>query len=136
MEDTLVPIFVVGGLWVMIAAISISSIQANARNRRDMNDTMRRAIEAGQPLTPETISMLYKPTKSWEQDLRSWVILTCLAIGLALCGAINLSFAATAAAGDVDVSGSPQGFFIAAIIVGAIGVGQLVAAWLRRDRKA
>ncbi|MBU6374336.1 MAG: hypothetical protein KJS97_16565 [Alphaproteobacteria bacterium] len=127
MEDILVPIFVVGGLWLMIAAISISGIVANQRAKRELHETMRRAIESGHQLSPETIASLMKPVRPWEQDLRSGIILTALAIGLGVAAAVN-------SAGDFG--GSPQGFIIAAIIVGAIGAGQLVSAWLRRDRKA
>lgn len=133
MEDTLVPIFVVGGLWVMIAAISISAIFANMRARREMHETMRRALESGHQLSPDTISMMLKPTKPWEQDLRSGIILTALAIGLGAAAALNGSVFSV---GDVDMQGSPQGMIIAAIIVGSIGLGQLVSAFVRRDRKA
>jgi hypothetical protein len=55
--------------------------------------------------------------------------------GLGVAAAVNGRFGGASVDG-VDVHGSPQGFVIAAIIVGAIGIGQLVSAWLRRDRKA
>ena len=129
-EEILVPIFVVGGLWLMIAAIAVTSINANARGRREMHDTLRKAIESGQTLDPETIAMLHKPTKTWEQDLRSGVILTALALGLGIAGILNATIGF-----DGGEGGESMGFFIAAIIVGAIGVGQLTAAWLRRERK-
>jgi len=134
MENVLVPIFVVGGLWVMIAAIWVSAIVANSRNTKELHDTMRRAIEAGQQLSPDTIAMLQKPTRTWEQDLRSGIILVALAGGLTAAGFVG---GAVAGSSDgIEVGGSPHGFLVAGIIVGAIGVGQLVSAWLRRDRKA
>jgi hypothetical protein len=135
MEETLVPIFVVGGLWLMIGSISIAAIFSGMRARRELHETMRRAIDAGHQLAPETIAQLMKPTRPWEQDLRSGIILTALAIGLGVAAAVNGRFGGASVDG-VDVHGSPQGFVIAAIIVGAIGIGQLVSAWLRRDRKA
>lgn len=125
-EEVLVPIFVVGGLWAMVFGIVLANVWGNVQSRRELNETVRRAMESGQSLTPELINTLQKPTKPPEQDLRSGVILAALGLGLASAGI----FYATSG----EEAG--HGFFVAALIVGAIGVGQIAAWAIRRDRKA
>lgn len=125
-EDILVPI----ALFATIGAIWIAAIIMNARTRRDQQETLRQLAANGQTLSPDLISSLHKPVRSADQDLRSGVVLTALAIGLALSGIL---FGTGLLAGtDADFE-STQGFFIAAIIVGALGIGQLVAWRMRRE---
>lgn len=132
LEEVLVPIVVVGGLWAMILGIVLVNVWGNVQGRREVNETVRRAIESGQALTPEVIASLQKPARSPEQDLRSGVILTALAIGLALAGGLDL----VRVLGGEGGGGTARGLFIAAVIVGAIGVGQIAAWAIRRDRRA
>jgi hypothetical protein len=126
MDDMAVAILVPLGFFATIAAISIYAILAGQRARRDLHETMRRALDTGQVLSPETISALHKPARSREQDLRSGVILTSLGVGLGLCAGL----AATGAL--FDDPHDAGGFMLAAVIVGSIGLGQLVAALVRR----
>ncbi|MDX2234372.1 MAG: DUF6249 domain-containing protein [Hyphomonadaceae bacterium] len=128
MSEILIPL----GLWVMIAVISVAAIWGNVVSRRELNETMRRAIDSGQKLDVEAISALHKPVRSVAQDLRGGVVLIFLAVGLIVAGLL--------AAGVIP--GTPQwdddagiGFFVAASIVGFIGLGQFVAAMLRREKK-
>jgi hypothetical protein len=132
MESTLVPL----GLWVMIAVIVIANVWGGVQTRRDTNETLRRAIENGQTLDPQVISALAKPERSSDSDLRSGITFTALAIGFALCG---LLFGGGPASiqehgHGLKIEGGAEGFYIVALIVGSLGVGRLISAYLRRDR--
>jgi hypothetical protein len=87
MEDILVPL----GLFTMIAAIVIVPNYLRIRERREMQKTVRAAIDKGQPLPPELIEALsrdVKPRKvsSSHRDMRIGVILLAVASGIALTG--------------------------------------------------
>jgi hypothetical protein len=122
MSEVLIPL----GLWVMIAVISVAAIWGGVASRRELNETLRRAIDSGQQLDVEAISALHKPVRSPAQDLRGGVVLIFLAVGLTAGGFL-------AGGGWEDEAG--VGFYVAACIVGAIGLGQFVAAMLRRGEK-
>jgi hypothetical protein len=123
--EILVPL----GFFTMVVAIVLVSVWGGVQSKKEVNETLRRAIESGQPLSSEALSALQKPERPASQDLRSGVILTALAIGFGLCAAVF-------GEGDFGSGGPGQGFAIAAIIVGSIGIGQLLAGWLRRERKS
>lgn len=132
MEEVLVPL----GLWVMIAVIVIAAVWGGVQSKRDVHETIRRAIDNGQNLDPKIITALTKPERPASADLRGGVIFTALAIGFALCG---LLFGGGPASinhhGDtLDIQGGAEGFYIVALIIGSLGIGRLIAAWLRRDR--
>jgi hypothetical protein len=87
MEDILVPL----GLFGMIAAIVIVPNYLRIRERREMQKTVRAAIEKGQPLPPELIEALSKDVRtrkvsSAHRDLRIGVILLAVAAGISLTG--------------------------------------------------
>jgi hypothetical protein len=123
--EILVPL----GAFTMIVAIVLAAVWGGVQSKREINETLRRAIDSGQQLSAETLSALQKPERPASQDLRSGVILTALGLGFGLCAAVFGN-------GDFGEDGAGRGFAIAAIIVGAIGIGQLLAAWLRRERKS
>lgn len=56
------------------------------KSRRDMQDTIRTALDKGQDLTPELIDRLGHPKEPKDKDLRLAVIWLALAVGLALIG--------------------------------------------------
>nr|WP_238537087.1 DUF6249 domain-containing protein [Caulobacter sp. AP07] len=75
----------------MVAAIIIVPAWLRTRERREMQETVRAAIEKGQPLPPELIEALTKnvnPPKvsSAQRDLRIGVILLSVSVGLVLTG--------------------------------------------------
>ena len=87
MEDILVPL----GLFTMIGAIVIVPNYLRIRERREMQKTVRAAIEKGQPLPPELIEAMSKDVRprkvsSAHRDLRIGVILLSIAAGVALTG--------------------------------------------------
>jgi hypothetical protein len=56
------------------------------RARRDMQETLRVALDKGQDLTPEIIDRLGHPKAAPDRDLRLGVIWLAIASGLVLCG--------------------------------------------------
>ena len=54
--------------------------------RRDMQDTIRAAIDKGQELSPEVIDRLGHPKQPKDKDMRLAVIWLAIAVGLVLIG--------------------------------------------------
>jgi hypothetical protein len=78
--DMLVPI---SGC-VMIAAIVIVPLYFKSIERQKLAETVRIAIEKGQPLPPEVIMTLTsagKPARTPERDLRRGLLLVAVALG-------------------------------------------------------
>jgi hypothetical protein len=78
--------------FIMVGAIVVVPAWLKSRERREMQATVRAAIEKGQPLPPELIEALTKETKlpkvsSAQRDIRIGVILLSVGAGLALLGA-------------------------------------------------
>jgi Domain of unknown function (DUF6249) len=128
MSEVLIPL----GLWVMIAVIVVAAVWGSVQNRRTVADTIKRAIDSGQKLDPETISALHKPARAYAQDLRGGIILISLAIGFVVAGVMSL-FNDTGDSAEA-MHWAHNGFFFAAVIIGALGIGQLVAALVRRPK--
>jgi hypothetical protein len=77
--------------FLMVAAIVIVPAWLKSRERREMQQTVRAAIETGQALPPELIEALSKDIKppkvaSAQRDLRIGVILIAVSTGIALLG--------------------------------------------------
>lgn len=74
----------------MIAAIVIVPTYLKSKERKEMQATLRAAIDKGQPLPPEVIEALskdnIKPPATAARDLRIGVILLAVSIGIALFG--------------------------------------------------
>ena len=56
------------------------------RMRREVQETIRAAIEKGQELTPEIIERLGHPPRPKDKEMRYALIWLAIAAGLALCG--------------------------------------------------
>ena len=56
------------------------------RSRRDMQETIRTALDKGQELTPELIERLGHPKEPKDKDMRLAVIWLAIAAGLVLIG--------------------------------------------------
>ena len=86
----LVPI----SLFAMIAAIVIVPRYFKSLERQKVADTLRAAIEKGQPLPPEIVDAIARDTKlppSPSRDLRTGIIWLGVAVGLA-CFGIAIGF--------------------------------------------
>lgn len=84
--ENLVPI----AMFAMIAALVIVPAWLKSRERREMQATLRSAIEKGQPLPTDVVEALsrenIKPPATATRDLRVGVILLAVSIGIALMG--------------------------------------------------
>lgn len=127
MEGILIPMF---GTFMIFGIVAVS-VWGSVQARKEANETLRRAIDGGQKLDSDTISSLSKPARSVASDLRGGIVLLFLGGGLVVAGLIA-SGAITGQGWDEDAG---IGFFIAAAIVGAIGLGQFVAAVMRGGDK-
>lgn len=87
------PIMIVGIVFAAITAVIIGPGYLKSRERREMQETVRRAIDKGQPLPPEVIEAMSKDvTKnlpSRTKDIRIGIIWLAVGVGLAAFGAIN-----------------------------------------------
>lgn len=125
MEDILVPL----GLFTMIAAIVIVPNYLRIRERREMQKTVRAAIEKGQPLPPELIEAMSKDVRprkvsSAHRDLRIGVILLFVAGGIALTGV------ALGGINDNAMFGTVSG----AAIPGMIGLAFLILSFFNPNK--
>jgi len=80
--DELIPVVMFLGLTVVFSLL----IWFRYRARREMQETLRVALDKGQDLTPEIIDRLGHPKAAPDKDLRLGVIWLAIAVGLALCG--------------------------------------------------
>lgn|SRR5690606_41418863 len=84
--------------FIMVIAIVAIPAWLKSRDRREMQATLRSAIEKGQPLPPEVIDSISKenakPPATAARDLRTGVIMLSVAVGVALFG-YAVSFAET-----------------------------------------
>lgn len=76
--------------FLMVVAIVVIPAWLKSRERREMQATLRAAIEKGQPLPPEVIEALsrenVKPPATAARDLRLGVIWLAVALGVAVMG--------------------------------------------------
>lgn len=92
MED-FIPIFAIFAVFGTITAIIVGPTYFKTRERRDMQVTVRAALDKGQPLPPELVNALSQdviqklPSRS--RDIRRGVIWLAVGIGLAAFGLIN-----------------------------------------------
>jgi len=112
----------------MIIAIVVGPAWLKSRERREMQNTLRAAVERGQPLPSELIDALTKEQvrklPSASRDLRTGVILLALSAGVAA------AFLALGYGVDNDVK------FVAgfAAIPGAIGLAFIVLSFFNKNK--
>ena len=82
MNEEWIPI----AMFAAIALIFFLVLYFKHRNRAEMQQTVRLALEKGTELTPDIINRLGEPEPSKNKDLRLGLIWMALAVGLALCG--------------------------------------------------
>jgi Na+/H+ antiporter NhaD/arsenite permease-like protein len=119
----LVPIAV----FVMIAVIVVVPRYLRSLERQKMAETLRAAIEKGQPLPPEMINVLtadVKPPPSPQRDLRRGMLLLAVALALVVMGLL-------VGQGEPDATYPMIGL---AAIPGFIGLAFIAMSRLGRDR--
>jgi hypothetical protein len=113
--------------FAMIAAIVIAPRYLKSQERQKMAETLRAAIERGQPLPPEMINVLtadVKPPSSPQRDLRRGVILVAVALGLVVLGLVL----------GVDEPDATYPLIGSAAIPGFIGLALIVISRWGKDR--
>jgi hypothetical protein len=83
--EVLIPI----SMFAMIAAIVIVPSWLKSRERAEMQNTLRAAIDKGQPMPPEVIDALTKNVKqpsSALSDIRTGVIWIAIGVGIGVFG--------------------------------------------------
>lgn len=125
-----VEIFVPLAFFAMIVAIVAIPSWLKSRDRRDMQATVRTAIEKGQPLPSELIEALSKDAAkavpSAHRDMRIGVIWLAIAIGVTVFGRA-VSFA----------DGDPEIFYVMggiAAIPGFIGLAFIVLSFFNKNK--
>jgi hypothetical protein len=92
MED-FIPIFAIFAVFGTITAIVVGPSYFKSRERREMQATVRAAIDKGQPLPPEVIEALSteatKNIPSRSRDIRRGIIWLAVGIGMAAFSLIN-----------------------------------------------
>lgn len=71
-------------LFVMVGITYCVKYYFAWRTRQEVQDTIRSALERGQPLTPDILDRLGQPGRPRNADLRRGII--CIALGLGLAG--------------------------------------------------
>ena len=125
-----VEIFVPLAFFAMIVAIVAIPSWLKSRDRRDMQGTVRTAIEKGQPLPPELVDALSKDAAkavpSAHRDMRIGVIWLAIAIGVSVFG-WGLSYAD----GDSEIFYVMGGM---AAIPGFIGLAFIVLSFFNKNK--
>ena len=125
MDDILVPLF----LFSFLTAIIIVPTVLRYRDRARLHETMRIAIERGEPMPPELIESLQKGWRSSPsayRDLRRAVIFIGIGLGLIAMGVALGQFAGPEAM---------YGTMSAGMIPGFIGLGFLLLWFFTRGKE-
>lgn len=115
--------------FVMIAAIVIVPRWFRVREREALQATLRAAIEKGQPLPPEVIDAISRdarPVPSSGRDLRTGIILLCIAAAFAAMGVVGSYYS-----DDFDGVGWMIGI---ATFPGFIGLAFVIMALVNRGK--
>lgn len=123
--EFLIPIVAIVMVFGFVPAIIW--ILANARVKREVQDTLRKSIEAGNPLTPEAIEALTRTSAtapSSVKDVRTGVVWLAVALGIALMGFVVGYF-------DADVYRPALGL---AAIPGVIGLAFIALSFFNPNK--
>jgi len=92
MED-FIPIFAIFAVFGTITAIIVGPTFLKYREKKDMQQTVRAAIDKGQPLPPELVDAMTKDVQkslpSRLKDIRRGVIWLATGVGLAAFSVVN-----------------------------------------------
>ena len=114
--------------FIMVVAIIAIPAWLKSRDRREMQATLRAAIEKGQPLPPEIIDAMskdsVKPPSTAQRDLRVGVIWLAVGMGIAI-------FAWLIGYQDMDATYPLMGI---AAIPGLIGLAFIVLSFFNKNK--
>ncbi len=134
--DDFIPLFAIFAVFGTITAIIVGPTYLKSKERRDMQATVRAAIDKGQPLPTEVIDALGKEaTKnipSRTRDIRRGIIWMATGIGIAAFSLINdLNGFGDDWSDGPDFDGSLLG--VAAIPI-TIGLAFIVLSFFNKNR--
>ena len=132
MED-FIPVIAILSVFGSLTAIIVGPSYLKTRERRDMQKTVRAAIDKGQPLPPEVIDALSKEAArnipSRTRDIRRGIIWLAAGVGIAAFGLIN----------DFSSSGGwdshvGDGLLGVAAIPVTIGIAYLILSFFNKNK--
>jgi hypothetical protein len=133
MED-FIPLFAIFAVFGTITAIVFGPTYLKSRERREMQATLRHAIDKGQDLPPEVIEAMSRDVSknlpSRTRDIRRGIIWLAVGIGIAAFGLIN-----DLSVGDSDWGGHVgDGMLGIAAIPVTIGLAFLVLSFFNKNK--
>ncbi|QBX37702.1 hypothetical protein E4M02_14010 [Brevundimonas sp. S30B] len=132
MED-FIPIIAILAVFGTITAIIVGPTYLKTQERKETQETVRRAIEKGQPLPPEVIEAMSrdvtKSLPSRSRDIRRGVIWLAVGIGLA-------AFSVVSDVGGSDWSGNnfDSSLLGVACIPATIGLAFIVLSFFNKNK--
>jgi hypothetical protein len=136
MDEVWIPIVGSISLFGMITAVVVLPSYFRSRERRELQATIRAAIEKGQPLPPEVIEAIGSEGARTEvlpsphRDLRRGVIWLAVALGLVTIGVVD-----SIGDGYFDI-GDADGWWAFAALPGFVGLAFIVLGLISRSRTA
>lgn len=132
MED-FIPIIAILAVFGSLTAIVVGPSYLKTRERRDMQKTVRAAIDKGQPLPPEVIDALSKEAArnlpSRTRDIRRGIIWLAVGVGIAAFGLIN-DFSNETGWGDH----AGDGLLGVAAIPVTVGIAYLILSFFNKNK--
>ena len=129
--EVIIPIIAILSVFGTITAIIVGPTYFKTRERRDMQKTVRAAIDKGQPLPPEVIDALSKEAArnipSRTRDIRRGVIWLAVGVGIA---AFSLIKDYTGGWGD----DGGNGLLGLAAIPTTVGLAYLVLSFFNKNK--
>ena len=123
MEDILIPIFGIVGIFGMPVFIILIIFYFDKRNKEQFHSTLQKLIESGQELSPELLQSIpgYKKEKNGKRnDIRSGTITAGVGIGIVLFGQFGVAETALVGIG---------------LLVSSIGLAFLAYGIYNKDKK-
>ena len=136
MED-FIPVIAILSVFGSLTAIIVGPSYLKTRERRDMQKTVRAAIDKGQPLPPEVIDALSKEAArnipSRTRDIRRGIIWLAVGVGLAAFGFIGEMGWSNDSWGDGPAH-IGNGLFGLACIPTTIGLAFIVLSFFNKNK--
>jgi Domain of unknown function (DUF6249) len=120
--SNLIPII----MFICMAIVALGFLQVSYRIKKELQLTLRHAMDTGSKLDSDLIMSMANPVRSPEMDLRAGIMMTCLAIGCGVCSLI-----AWMTQNNEPLAGL-MGFI--ALIILSLGAGNLIS-WKFRAHK-
>ena len=137
MED-FIPIFAIFAVFGTITAIIVGPTYFKSRERREMQATVRAAIDKGQPLPPEVIEALSteatRNIPSRTRDIRRGVIWLAVGLGMVLFSVIDRLNWGSSDSWDGPVHFGGDGLMAVSAIPITIGLAFIVLSFFNKNK--